>query len=172
MAGERAINVIGVFSGADQLQAAVTAASAYEFQEVSIFSPIPVPEVEALLLPRKSPVRMFTLLGAVLGCFTGFYFASWAALQWNLTVGGKPVVALPAFAIIGFELTMLFGALATLLGVILFSRLSIFRSGTAFDARFSGDRFGLAITCIPSLSGRAELIFKNAGAEEVRIAKG
>ena len=51
------------------------------------------------------------------GAATGFGFTSWTNMDWPLIVGGKPMLSIPAFVPIAFELTVLFGALATVIGL-------------------------------------------------------
>jgi Alternative complex III, ActD subunit len=170
MSGERPMSLLGVFPGADRLRDAALALTSSGFRSLSVYSPVPLPEIEGLLFPRKSPVRMFTLLGGFLGCVTGFWVTIWSSEQWNLITGGKPIASLPPFVLIAFELTILFGTLATLVGVLVFSRLPVRRARVTYDTRFSEDRYGLVVTCAPSQTGRAEQILKSSGAEEVRIA--
>ena len=116
---------------------------------------MPLDEFEEALtgygLPR-SPVRLFTLVGALTGTASGFALTIWTALKWNLITGGKPVVSIPPFVVIAFELTILLGGLCTLLGLLVTARLPSFGSRPRYDPRFSADRFGVEVTCEP---GRA-----------------
>src|SRR5262249_58603786 len=81
------------------------------FQAISAYSPVPLEELEEALtghgLPR-SPVRLFTLVGGLIGTGTGFWLTIWSSVKWGLIVGGKPVVSIPPFVVIAFELTILF----------------------------------------------------------------
>ncbi len=107
--------------------------------EMDIYMPYPVHEVDEILHEKPSGVRVFTLLGAVTGTITGFAFTTFTVLNWKLIVGGKPLVSIPAFVIVAFELTILFGALSTMLGFLLISGLpSIKRifSPEEFDGKF------------------------------------
>lgn len=171
MNGERPMTLLGVFSSVDRLQAALESLKAAEFKALSVYSPIPLPEADALLAPGKSPVRFFTLAGAVLGCVSGFWLTLWTSRQWNLITGGKPIASIPPYVLIAFELTILLGTLATLLGVLLFARLPTRRSRITYDPRFSADRFGVVISCPPSQSTRAGEILRSSGAEEVQVKK-
>ena len=60
---------------------------------------------------------------------------------------GKPLVSIPAFIVITFESTVLWGCLFTLLGMVLLTRLHT--AGKlqveVCDPRFSDDKFGLVI---------------------------
>ena len=89
-------------------------------------------------------------------------------MQWGLVTGGKPIASIPPFVVIAFELTILFGGIATLLGMVILGRLPRFRPSPTFDARFTNDRFGVAVHCPPERRASVRQILTTAGAEEVR----
>jgi len=70
--------------------------------------------------------------------------------------------------VIAFELTILFGGIATLIGMIVLGRLPRFRPSPTYDPRFTNDRFGVAVHCAPERGGSVRDILRTAGAEEVR----
>jgi hypothetical protein len=65
-------------------------------------------------------------------------------------------------------LTILFGGVATLIGLVTLARLPRFRSSATFDPRFTNDRFGVAVHCPPDRRPSVRQILSGAGAEEVR----
>lgn len=90
---------------------------------LEVISPFPIEPVLELLEPRPSPIRFFSLFGALAGMLTGFAFTIYTSLSWPLITGGKPIVSIPPFVIIAFELAILFGALATFAGFLILSKL-------------------------------------------------
>ncbi|MDV2479920.1 MAG: quinol:electron acceptor oxidoreductase subunit ActD, partial [bacterium] len=79
--------------------------------------------VDEILKVRPSKLKFFTFFGALSGTITGFAFTIYTVLRWPLLItGGKPIVSIPPFVIIAFELTILFGAIATFLGFLILSR--------------------------------------------------
>jgi hypothetical protein len=82
-----------------------------------------VHEAAQLCRPRPSRLKFFTLAGAGAGLAGGFAFTIFTALDWPLRTGGKPIVSLPPFLIIAFELTILLGTLASFAGYLWLSRL-------------------------------------------------
>src|SRR5690606_40479314 len=80
-------------------------------------------DIEHALDTEESPVRLFTLVGGLTGAATGFALATWTSMDWPLVTGGKPIISLPAWVIIAFELTILFGALSTVIGLFINARL-------------------------------------------------
>ncbi|MGH7319275.1 MAG: DUF3341 domain-containing protein [Candidatus Rokuibacteriota bacterium] len=163
--------VLGVFPHVDTAVHAIRSLREKGFGAISAYSPVPLPEFEEALtghgLPR-SPVRLFTLVGALTGTASGFALTIWSALKWNLITGGKPVVSIPPFVVIAFELTILLGGLCTLLGLLVTARLPHFRGSPRYDPRFTADRFGVEVTCGPDQVSVVEAILRQAGAEEVR----
>ena len=139
--------------------------------QLESFSPLPDAVLEHALGPQPvSGVRSFTLAGGVVGCVSGLALAIRTSLEWPLMTGGKPIVSLPAFLLIGYETTILFGALATLLGFLLLARLPR-RRGPAYDARFSADHYGLLVTLASAEEAEAaRRLLAEAGAVEVRPA--
>jgi molybdopterin-containing oxidoreductase family membrane subunit len=171
MAGSGQGGVLGVFAHVDTAVRVIRELRARGFRRIATYSPVPLEELEEALtghgLPR-SPVRLFTLVGGVTGTAGGFALAIWSSLKWNLVTGGKPVVSIPPFVVIGFEMTILLGGLCTLLGLLVSARLPALRASPRYDARFSVDRFGVEVTCPPGEVETAREILRRAGAEEVR----
>jgi len=91
--------------------------------DISVLSPIHVHEVDEILKVRPSKLKFFTFFGALSGTITGFALTIYTVLRWPLLItGGKPIVSIPPFIIIAFELTILFGVVATFLGFLILSR--------------------------------------------------
>jgi Alternative complex III, ActD subunit len=165
------INVLGIFAHVDTATRAIRELRARGVRSIATYSPVPLDDFEEALtghgLPR-SPVRLFTLVGALTGTASGFALTIWTALKWNLITGGKPVVSIPPFVPIAYELTILLGGLCTVLGLLVTTRLPSFRVPPRYDPRFSSDRFGIEVEVAPADRQAVEDLLRNAGAEEVR----
>ncbi len=160
--------VVGVFTTLDGALLALRELKSKGYEGLTVYSPVPNHEIEDVLAKPASPVRLFTLIGALTGVTLGFTFAIWTSVDWELIVGGKPIVSLPPFVVIGFETTILIGALATVAGMFLNARLPKLRRALGYDPRFSNDRFGIVATGGPAQASGAEAVMRAAGAEEVR----
>ncbi len=162
--------VLGVFAHVDTTVRAIRDLRAQGFSDFTVYSPVPVEEIEAVLEADRpvSPVRLFTLIGGLTGMLTGFGLTIWSALKWGLITGGKPVVSIPPFVIIAFELTILLGGLSTLLAILVLGKLPALRRSPTYDPRFTVDRFGIAVTCAAERAEAASRCLRQAGAEEVR----
>ena len=116
------------------------------FKNLRAYMPFPDHHVEEALGYGESPVRVWTLVGGLTGAATGFAFPTWTSMDWPLVTGGKPIVSIPAYVVISFEMAVLFGALATLIGLFVVSRLPHVKPIIVYDAEFVSGRFGLYVT--------------------------
>ena len=94
----------------------------YKFWDV--ITPFPIHGMDRAMGMRRSLVPRASLAGGLLGFATGMTLIWWTdAYNFRLTVGGKPFFS-PLFAFpISYELTILFTAFATIIGMFLFNRL-------------------------------------------------
>ena len=162
--------VLGIFDHVDAAVRAIDGLRDAGVGDVEIFSPLPQHDLEHALHTPESPVRMFTLVGGLTGAASGFALATWTSLDWPLVTGGKPIVSLPAFVVIAFELTILIGALSTVLGLFINARLGKKHPHIIYDPDFSGGRFGVLTLAEPGRIGEARRIMEESGAAEVQEA--
>jgi Protein of unknown function (DUF3341) len=165
--------ILGVFAHVDTTVQALEALKAKGYHDLTVYTPVPVHEIEEVVERDRpvSRVRIFTLLGGLTGLASAWILTAWSALKWNLVLGGKPPIGLPVsppYVIIMFELMVLFGGIATVIGMVSLGRLPRFRPSRSFDPRFTNDRFGVAVHCAAARSGSVREILRAAGAEEVR----
>ncbi|MGE5817811.1 MAG: DUF3341 domain-containing protein [Deltaproteobacteria bacterium] len=159
--------IVGSFRHLDSLILAIKQLKNAGYQELQALSPIPHHAIDEALNKPASPVRIFTLVGCLLGCITGFTLTIAATLHYPLIVGGKPIISIPPFLVIVFELTILFGGLLTLLGMLLNARLPGVRVGPAYNPHFSEDRFGLWVRCENARYDEVRNLLQSAGAEDI-----
>ena len=162
--------VVGVFAHVDTTVKALEELKAKGYHDLEVYTPAPIHEIEDVMERDRpvSHVRLFTLIGGLTGTASGFLLTIWSAMQWGLVTGGKPIASIPPFVVIAFELTILFGGLATVLGLVLLGRLPRLRPSAGYDPRFSNDRFGVAVQCASGRGASVAGILRGAGAEEVR----
>lgn len=156
--------IMGLFKDPDQVVEALRALKTSPWSLIRVHGPIPNHKIaEALNLP-KSKVGYFTLAGGVIGFFTGFLLAAYTSVQWDLMVGGKPVVALVPFFIVGFEFTILFSVFGNVIGLINFGGLPDWSGLTDYDPRCSGDHYGITAACDPTQLSDLRRFFQERGA--------
>jgi molybdopterin-containing oxidoreductase family membrane subunit len=159
--------LVGSFSHLDSLLQAIERLRECGYRDLQALSPVPHHAIDEALGKPASPVRLFTLIGCLLGAATGFTLTIATSLYYPLIVGGKPIVSIPPFLIIVFELTILFGGLLTLGGMLLNARLPRVRIGPVYQPRFSEDRFGLWVRCEEKDYETVSRLLTAAGADEV-----
>jgi hypothetical protein len=112
-------------------------------EQIETRTPHPVHHAEELLAMKPSNVRLFTLVGGLVGVATGYLFPSLTALDWTLYVGNKPLVGIPPYTVIAFELMVLFGGLGGFLGLLVTSRMPAVRTIISNDE--FGDQFEIYV---------------------------
>ena len=115
------------------------------FTDVTAFTPMPEHHVEDALGYGASPVRIFTLAGGLVGAAGGLAITIFTSMDWPLVTGGKPIVSIPAFIIPIFEMTILVGALSTLIGLFINMRLPNLKPLVVYNPAFSGGLFGVYV---------------------------
>src|SRR5216684_3774599 len=141
--------VLGVFAHVDTTVRALEELRAKGYHDLTVYTPVPVHEIEDVLERDRpvSRVRIFTLLGSLAGLAAAWILTAWTSLRWGLFVGGKPPIGLPVsppYVVIMFEMMVLFGGVATLIGMVVLGRLPRLRTSASFDRRFTNDRFDVA----------------------------
>lgn len=174
MNAENKNGVLAFFTGPVATARGIRALRREGFADLTVYAPTPRHEItDALEEGSKegpSLVRLWTLLGALTGLLVGFGMPIYMSLDWPLRTSGKAIVSLPAFVIIGFELTILLGALGAVAGFFFHARLPQLPGQMVhYDPSFSNDRFGIHVGGDGRLEAAQEIL-RQAGAEEVRVA--
>lgn len=167
-----ASHIIGTFRFEEDFIAAAEKLKGAGFDELTLMSPIPLHEAEKAQGYEKSPVRRFSLVGAILGAIGGFALATFSATAFLLPTGGRAIIAFPPFLVITYEMTILLGVLATLLGFHVVSGLPAWQDAP-YTVESTIDRFSVAV----GIAGRDNLdevrrIMKETGADQIRDLEG
>jgi len=164
--------VWGVFPHLDEA-ASVVERLHKDGKDFSVLAPCPRHELYSAMGQPSSKLPWITLVFGGLGIFFGYGFPSWTSLDWVLPVSQKPIIGIPAFTIIGFELMVLLGGIFTALSIFGLGYLDLWRkrmpSSPQFKAqnRFSNDRFGVVVRCEEGDAAAVEKLMREHSAEEV-----
>jgi Alternative complex III, ActD subunit len=164
----------GLLAGFDFLDSAVDAIEGLRkagFKKITAYVPYPEHHIEAALGYGQSPVRVFTLVGGLTGAATGLALTTWTSALWPLVVGGKPIIGIPAYIVITFELAVLFGALSTLIGLGILARLPDVKPSVAYDPEFSAGRYGLWVVVPTDRVDEARRILEAQEPAELRVGE-
>lgn len=168
MAKDLSTGIIAIYRYLDEVcDAMEKIKSRGDFENHEVFSPTSYHELEHAADYGPSAVRWFTLTGALTGIATGFLMPLGMDYDWQLVVGGKlgGILSLPAYLIFGFELMVLFGAIATIAGMLIMGRLPEIKK-RILDPRTTDDRFAIFVPGATVDGPQAEFL-KACGAEEV-----
>jgi hypothetical protein len=146
--------VLAEFATPDELVKATNEMRLKGFQGMDTYSPYPLHGgSEALGLP-PSKVPLIALCGAITGAVTALAFQTYMnTFDYPLNVGGRPLLSLPAWIPITFELAVLFTAFGIFFGLLGLSRLP-----QPYHPVFEHDAFRSASThgfwlSVPKLDG-------------------
>ncbi len=157
--------IMGLFTDEDQAAAAVQAMETSAYTLHRVHSPLPSEKLARARKKKKSMVGWFTLTGGIIGFFSGFALAAFTATRWDLVVGGKPIVALIPFFIVGFEFTILFAVFGNVIGLLTQTNLPSLKNLEYYDPRCSGFHYGLLASCEPGQEDGLKQFFTQKGAE-------
>jgi len=163
--------LVGVFELPVPVAAAAKKLRQRGFKELEIYSPVPSHELDHAIDEGPSRVRLFTLIGGVLGAISGYAMTIWMANDWPIMIGGKPLSSIPPYTIIAFELTILFGGVLTVLGLFAVGRLPRVKFDRAYSRRFSSEEFGLVVRCRERDVAEVEGLLREQGAKEVTLVE-
>jgi hypothetical protein len=119
------------------------------YTKVEAYTPYPMEEVIEALHLHHSHVPRVVLAGGIAGLAGGWGLQYWASvIEYPMNIGGRPFNAWPAFVVPAFETTVLFAALAAVVGMLALNGLPqpyhpVFNS-PAFSAA-SRDRFFICV---------------------------
>src|SRR5919205_4552383 len=148
--------ILGTFRELDAALDAINALKKQRVGDITVYTPTPRHEIEHAVHPPTSCVRVYTLIGGLLGVTFGYWIPIWISDYWPLVVGGKPIASWVPYTIIGFELMVLIGALSTVAGLFINSRIPRITMTVGYDARFSDGDFGVWVECPPDKQGAVE----------------
>ena len=162
--------VLATFENIAAVNAASSRLRQAGLRQIALYSPVHVDEPQGDIAIGENSIGFLALGGAVIGAAAGFLLSMGTSVQWPLITGGQPIISLPPFFVISFELTILFGVLATVLGMLWgISRNRV--NSKMYHSRFSADRFGLQVVCAEDQIASVKNLLSAAGAEEVRDEK-
>src|SRR5262245_4414659 len=116
--------LVATFTEPDGLLRAVREARREMIRVYDVFAPFPVHGLDEAMGVRRTRLPKVTLVAGLTGLTFALCLQFYAnVLDWPLNVGGKPDNTTLAFIPISFELTVLFGGLATVAAFLLRAKL-------------------------------------------------
>jgi hypothetical protein len=118
---------------------------------------------------HSSPVRRWALIGGITGCTLGFLLPAGASLAYPMVTQGKPIVAIPVFIVIMFELTVLLTGIFSLFSMLVHARKPKLSLPSTYRREFSVDRWGIFVATGTALRSEAERVVGETGPVSVEV---
>lgn len=158
-AGPRLYALLAEYRSTDGVLEAAKKATAQGYKQVEAYSPFPVHGLAEALDHQHTNLPRLVFVGGLVGCIVGFLMQYVLTVHvYPLNIGGRPLNSWPAFVPVTFELTILFAALTTVLGMLALNGLPRPHHPVFSVERFdlsAGDRFYLIISVDDPLFDRA-----------------
>ena len=114
-----AFGFLAEFDGPDELLAAAKRTHAAGYRYVEAYSPFPVHGLAEAIGFERTRLPLVVLIGGIVGGIAGYALQYWASvIEYPLNIGGRPYHSWPSFIPATFETTVLFAALAAVLGML------------------------------------------------------
>jgi hypothetical protein len=152
--------VMAEFDTPTDLVRATKAAVAGGYKNVDAYSPFPIEELNDTLHLHRNKLPLIVLLGGLAGGILGYlmqYYIS--VIYYPLNIGGRPLHSWPSYIIITFEMTILLGSIAAVVGLFALCGLPMPYHPVFNVPRFalaSNDRFFLCIESTDPLFDRTQ----------------
>ena len=148
MADHPHYGMLAEFASPEALLEAARKARLDGYRALDAFTPFPVDGLAEVLDFKDRRVLRLGLIGGCLGFLVALTMQCLTNLNYPINVGGRPLYALSAFAVITFELVVLFAALLPAVGMLVLNGLPRLHHPLFSAPRFhlaSRDRFFLCI---------------------------
>jgi hypothetical protein len=140
------------FDNPTELMKAARATYAAGYRNIDAYTPYPIEELADVIGFTKTRVPLVCLLGGILGGLSGYLLQYWINnISYPLNIGGRPFHSWPAFIIVTFEMTILFGGLSAVIGMLGLNGLPAPYHPVFNNPRFSAvsrDRFFLCVEAL------------------------
>lgn len=164
-------STLGLFQDPDKAADAMDALHSNGFRRgtFDVLTGMPYPEgAFGEHVPQHRLFR-YPAFGAIIGFTTAVFLTTATQAAYPLVTGGKPILALFAMLVILYEMTMLASVIATVIGIIIESRLPNVKPG-AYDSRITEGWIGVVVTTDDDMAGKASETLTAAGALEIKQA--
>lgn len=140
--------LLAEFDSARRLVEAAKELRSRGYRRLEAFTPFPIEGLPELLGYRDDKVPVAMLIGGAAGAALGFAMQVYTSLDFPLRIGGRPLVAAPAFMLIAFEMLVLGAVLSGIATMLIANRLPRLNHPVFEAERFdlsADNRFFLAI---------------------------
>src|ERR1700761_4538733 len=113
-----AYGLLAEFESSEALTAAARKAREAGYRRLDALTPFPVEGLARTLRLPRPKISWLGLIGGISGGGFALLMQCYTNYDFPLNVGGRPLYAFSAFAVVMFELTILFSALCMIIGML------------------------------------------------------
>jgi hypothetical protein len=110
------------------------------FRKLDAYSPFPIEELSEALHLHRNKLPLIVLLAGICGGIAGYLLQYYVTVWYfPINIAGRPLHSWPSYIVITFEVTILFAAISTVLGLFALCGLPM-----PYHPAFNVPRFALA----------------------------
>lgn len=171
---EKIYAISALFNTPDEIIMAAAKVTASGYKKYDVHTPYPVHGMDDAMKLRQTKLGYFTFISGLIGIIIALIMIVYmSGLDYRNIIGGKPFFSLPPSIPIMFELTVLFGALFTIIVMLFFFNKLPWNNNPIIDTeymkRVSSDKFGVIIQATDSKFNieEVEKLFRELGSFEI-----
>jgi hypothetical protein len=117
--GSPTYGLMAEFDSAQELVDAAHKTHQAGYRKLDAYSPFPIEGLAEAIGFEKNRVALVVLLGGLTGMIAAYSLQYWVAvITYPTNIAGRPYHSWPSFIIVTFELTILFGGLSAVIGML------------------------------------------------------
>lgn len=143
------------------------------YNSYDTYAPFPIHGMEKAMGLKKSPLGWIVLIGGLTGLIGAITLMVWVmAYEYPMNISGKPLINIPVYVPVAFELTVLLSAFAATFGMFALNKLPKLHNPLFNVERFkkaSDDGFFVCIEAEDELFSEEKVtsLFTDAGATHI-----
>ena len=115
--------LLAEFGKAEQLVHGIGQLKKAGFRQIDAYSPFPIEELTEAIGGKDNRIAWLTLAGSIAGALGAYGMQAYTNIDFPIEIGNRPLLPLPAFMLIIFELTVLGAVLFCIGGMLVLNGL-------------------------------------------------
>jgi hypothetical protein len=120
---EPVFGLLAEFGKAEQLVHGIRQLEKAGFRQIDAYSPFPIEELSEIFGHKDNRIAWLTLAGGITGALGAYGMQAYANIDFPIEIGNRPLLPLPAFMLVIFELAVLGAVLFCIGGMLVLNHL-------------------------------------------------
>jgi hypothetical protein len=169
--------ILAEFDSPNSIYKACKKINSYGYKNWDSYTPFPVHGLDKAMGVKASVLPWFSLVAGLIGMLTGLALTIWtSAYDYPLNIAGKPLLSIPAFIPVIFEIIILFSALTSVFGMFWLNGLPRYNHPLFSHENFkraTDDKFFVSIERSDSkfTENGTKLLLKSLGASKISMVR-